>query len=214
MEKREEYDEVLKKVLELGEQAKKGLRMSMKALVERNAGLCEEVDEAERRTDYLNLEIEELCLKTLSKGVLSKKDFRFFANILRISGRFERMGDLSVEITEQCRRGLPKPLLKPYKTLSSMSEIALEMLDMNLEAIFKGKSVSEEEFKLKVNTIDDLYEDIYGQLVAHVHQNPKSFDDAILLLNIALTLERIGDIACKIANRVIYMVEGRRVWIH
>lgn len=213
MEKLEGHDEVLKRVLEIGDQAKRGLRLSMKALVERDAGLFEEVYKAESRTDHLNLEIEELCLRALSRRDLSEKDFRFFANVLRVSERFERVGDLSVNIAEQTRRGLPKPLLKHHKNLSSMSEIALEMLDMDLEALSKARSVSEEELKIKSHAIDDLYEEVYGRLVAHVHENPDSFDDAILLLNIASTLERIGEIACKIANRVVYIAEGRRVWL-
>ena len=212
--KENEQKEVLKKVLEIGDQAKNALRLSMKGLIERDIKSCEGVEKIEEKTDYLNFEIEELCLKTLANSVLSDKDFRFFATMLRISERFERIGDLSVKIAEQARRSLPKPLIKHYKNLSSMSKLVFEMLDINLEAIYRNKSVSEEEIRVKDNAIDFLYEDIYGRLVAYVHQNPKSFDDAILLLNIASTLERIGDISCKIANRVIYMVEGRRVWLH
>ena len=77
----------------------------------------------------------------------------------------------------------------------------------------KGTTLSQEQFKSKDDNIDDIYNDIYGRIVSIVHENPKSFDDAILFLMIAQTLERIGDIACKMANRIIYIVEGKRVWL-
>lgn len=213
MENIKKHDLVLKKLEELGREAVRSLEISVKSLLERDAGHFEEIDQIERKTDYLNVEIEELCLAALMTRELSKEDFRFFAGTIGIAQRFERVADHSVEISEQCRRGLPKPLLKPSDRLSAMNKIAVEMLDMNIEAILKGRSPPQERIREKGHEINDLYSDIYGRLVAYVHQDPRSFDDAILLLDIARTLQRIGDIAGKIANRIIYIYEGKRVWL-
>ncbi len=197
----------------MGDLAKGALKTSLDALMERDASPCVEVERTERETDFLNLEVEDACLELLSTRRLSERPFRFVATAMKISERFERIADLAVRIADLSKRGLPKPLLKPSNHLFAMGQIAQEMIDIDLEAISKDTTVAIDKLRGKDDAMDSLYERVYGDLVALVHQNPRAFDDAMLLLTIALTLERIGDMVCKIGNRLIYIAEGKRVWI-
>ncbi|MFQ6075368.1 MAG: phosphate uptake regulator PhoU [Candidatus Bathyarchaeia archaeon] len=213
MEARHEFEKVRGKVLEMGRLAKSALKMCLDGLMERDISLCDKVSGVEREADFLNLEVEDLCLDALSARRLSGRDFRFMATMMKVSERFERMTDLTVKIADLSRRGLPKPLLKPASDLRSMGSTAQEMIDITLHAISTDATVSTEELEGRDDVIDDLYEDLYGKLISCVHQNPQCFDDAVLLLIIAVTLERIGDLACKVGNRIVYIAEGKRVWM-
>lgn len=204
---------IRKKVLRIGELAKTSIRVSLEALTNRDAGLCDEVREIEKETDFQNLELEDVCLEVLSSHKLPIKPFRFVATSMNISGRFERIADLAVEISEYTMRGLPKPLPEPSADIVNMGRIVEDVIDTDLEALSEDTVVSMEKLRSKGRDMKNLYEKIYGKFVSYIHQHPESFDDAMLQLKIASTLERAGEVACKIGNRIVYIVEGKRIWV-
>jgi phosphate transport system protein len=208
-----EFENVRVKLLEIGKLGKDALNLSIKGLMERDAGLSEKIQEMETHSDLMNVEVEDRCLTLLSTQILSGSSFRFVSMAIKISERFERIADLALEITNLSKRGLPKQLLAPSKDLPKMSIIASEMIDLNLDALSRKRGAHSERLRELDEKMIRLAEQICGNLVANVHQNPHSFDDAILLLSIMTILERIGEIACKIGNRIIYATEGKRIWI-
>jgi phosphate uptake regulator len=115
--------EVMEIILEMGTFAKKALRLSMRALTQRDIGFFEQVEEAEKRTDELNIKIEEICYQQLRKKELSEEEFRFFSITPQISDRIERFADLATNINNITKRGMPKPITIPLESLGFMSEI-------------------------------------------------------------------------------------------
>jgi phosphate transport system protein len=208
-----EFKIIRQKLLRIGELAKNAVNVSMDALRKRDASLCNRVNHVEKETDFLNVDVEDTCLEILSSHKLQSKAFRFVATAMNISSRFERVADHAVEIAEHCRRGLPKSLIPPSVYILKMGEVANAMIDINLEAISKDSMIPIEDLERKQREIIDLYETVYGSFVSFIHENPEAFDDAMLLVKVALDLRRIGELAVKIGNRVVYIMEGRRTWI-
>jgi len=208
-----EIETIRRKVLRTGELAKRSVQVSMDAIMTRDAGLCDRVDDIEKEVDFLNVDVEDSCLETLSSEKLSEKHFRFVATSINIATRFERMTDLTSEICGYCRRGLPKPLLKPSMDLRRIGQTAQDMIDIDLKALSHDLMVSTEELRNRQNHMENVYEAIYGNLVSYVHQHPESFDDAMLIVRIVWSFMRIGELATKIGNRIVYIMEGRRIWI-
>jgi len=208
-----EIETIRKKVLEIADLARRSIRISVKALMNRHSGLCDQVKEIEKETDFINVETEDKCLEVLASHELPAKLFRFVAASIDISSRFERIADLAVEICEYCIRGLPKPIPEPSFDTQKMGKIFEDMIDIDIEALSRDAVVSVEKLRNKENDMKQLYEKIHANFVSYVHKHPESFDDAILLLKIASALERAGELTCKIANRIVYAVEGRRIWL-
>ena len=208
-----ELEVIKRKTLRAGELAKRSIQMSVDAILFRDPSLCNHVGDIEREVDFLNVDVEESCLKVLSLGNLSERTFRLAATLIDVSSRFERITDLGSEICDYFKRGLPKPLLKPFLDLQKMNEAVHEMIDIDLRALSKDLTVSVEEMKNKQGDMVTHYEAIYRDIVSYVHQHPASFDDAILMVSILGNLVRIGELAMKIGNRIIYIVEDRRIWL-
>ncbi|MFH1774422.1 MAG: phosphate signaling complex protein PhoU [Methanobacteriota archaeon] len=200
-------------VLKMGSYAKDCVLLSVQSLKEQNLELVEKICKIEEESDLLNFNVEERCLKLAALQQPVARDMRFIATMINISGNFERICDLSVKITEITRKTIGRPLLKPLIDIPRMAETVGEMLDIDLEAIAQQRSVAAEELAKRDDFIDSLYQQVYNELLTFMMKDPRSIDDATDLLFVAIYLERIGDIVAKTGARVIYMVEGKRVWI-
>ena len=56
--------------------------------------------------------------------------------------------------------------------------------------------------------IDDLYQQIYRELLTYMMADPKTIERATYLLWVSHDLERVADRTTNIAERVIYLVTG------
>ena len=56
--------------------------------------------------------------------------------------------------------------------------------------------------------MDQLYEQVYHELIADMVKDPRSIQRATYLTWVAHNLERIADRATNICERVVYLVEG------
>jgi len=133
--------------------------------------------------------------------------------MIKISDNFERICDLSEKISDIAEKYKEKELLKPLIDIPRMASTIAKMIDIDLEAIRSKTSPSVEELTKKDDLLDELYIQIYNELISFMIRDPRRIDDATDLLFVARYLERIGDIAAKTGARIVYIVEGRRVWI-
>jgi phosphate transport system protein len=102
-----------------------------------------------------------------------------------------------------------EPLLKPLIDIPRMAQKAREMLDQALQAfinrdIQKAKDLCEED-----DEIDELYNQVYRELLTFMLQDPKTITRATYLLWAAHNLERIGDRVTNICERTVFMVTGK-----
>jgi phosphate transport system protein len=62
--------------------------------------------------------------------------------------------------------------------------------------------------------VDELYNQVYRELILFMVQDPETIQKATYLLWVAHDLERIADRATNIAERVIFLVTGKLVEIN
>ncbi len=201
-------------VLELSGIAKEAIRLSVEALKEKDIEKAKIVYELEKRSDVLNMDIEEECLSLAALQQPVARDLRFIASMMRISNNYERICDLAQKIAYIAKKTFDKPLLKPLIDVPRMCNLVIEMLEINEASIKTGDtSMLEKELKARDDEIDLLYNQTYNELIGYMVRIPHRIDDAIDLLFVAKHLERMGDLVAKSAARLVYIEEGRRVWI-
>ncbi|TMB46229.1 MAG: phosphate transport system regulatory protein PhoU, partial [Deltaproteobacteria bacterium] len=61
------------------------------------------------------------------------------------------------------------------------------------------------------DTIDQLHEQLFRELLSYMVENPATVSRAMRLLFVSKYLERVGDHATNIAEMVIFMVKGRSI---
>jgi phosphate transport system protein len=206
-------EKIREEVLELGGIAKQAVLLSVESLKERDMAKASQVGELEEKSDLLNLNIDESALKLMALQQPVARDLRFVNAMIKISDNFERIADLALKIAEIAQKYEKRELLKPLIDIPRMATTIAEMIDMDLEAIEKHVSPDTNKLVEKDDLLDDLYTQIYNELISFMVRDPRKIDDATDLLFVARYLERIGDIAAKTGARVVYMVEGRRVWV-
>jgi phosphate transport system protein len=120
----------------------------------------------------------------------------------------ERMADHASGIAKTVIRMGDEPLLKPLIDLPRMADLAREMLSDALNAFIKRDAPAAKAIAPRDEEMDLLYKAIFDELVDIMAHKPDSVERATYLLWCAHNLERIGDRAINIVERVIFMTTG------
>jgi phosphate transport system protein len=136
---RQSFDEQLsalqQDVVRMGSMAIQAVDTAVRALAERNVGLCDEVMAIENQIDALNMDIESRAIELLALQQPMARDLRTIAGVLRIIADIERIGDYSVDITRQARALSDQVLFKPLVDIPRMATLVQRMLHDALEAL-------------------------------------------------------------------------------
>lgn len=175
--------------------------------IEDAKGLIEADSEINRR----RYRIESESLSLLARQQPMATDLRTIAAILEISGELERIADYSKGIAKIVLVLGSTPLVKPLVDIPRMATLASDMLhrallcfvDKNLEAAY---SIPQED-----EQVDDLYDQVYRELMTYVLADPRNIDGASHLMWVAHNLERAADRVVNICERVIFTVTGEQI---
>ena len=211
---RKEYVEDLEKlkgdVQRMGELAKESAKNSIKALVQRDAELASKIIKDNGTIDELEFDIENRCMKLLALQQPMAVDLRTIGTCMKIITDFDRISDLAGDIAEIVIRIADEPHAKPLIDVPRMSEISQGMISDCLTAFSSGNVKILEDFSERDDVIDALFDQVRRELMMIMIENPRCIANASHLLFVGLHLERIGDHACNIASRIIYMVTGEK----
>ena len=207
-----EYEQELghlrEQLLVMGSRVEEIIGGSMRALMERDASLAERMIESDRTIDRLEVELDGQCMQILARRPPVASDLRFITLVLKVVTDLERMGDLAVNISERVLELTGEVPLKPYVDLPRMAIEAQSMLRDALDA-FVAKDVERARQVIdRDQMVDDLYGQVFRELLTYMMENSKNVYRATRLQSIAKYLERIGDHATNLAEMVVFMVKG------
>jgi phosphate transport system protein len=212
------FDEELKhlneKLLEMVRLVEEAISRAVRALVKRDAKLAEQVIQADEAINFLEIEIEELCLKLLALQQPLAIDLRFIASALKINNDLERIGDQTVNIAERTLDLLKQPLLKPLIDIPRMATLAQKMVKDSLDAFVNRDTKLARDVLKRDDYVDDLNDQIFRELLTYMMQDPKTISRAVDLILVGRHLERIADLATNICEDVIYLVDGKMIKHH
>ena len=196
-------------ILKMGHDVEARLMTVTKALRTDDVELAKEVRHGDWVIDEQELVIEKKCMHTLALLHPVAGDLRFILAIMRINCDLERIADLAKNVSKRLL-DLDKSEIE-LDLPSSVREMALRAGEMVSGAI---RALADEDVKLaaRIRKEDDRVDDLQREAFAWAHDqipaDVDSADAAIYILTIARALERIGDLACNIAEDVIFLVEG------
>jgi phosphate transport system protein len=97
-------------LLEMSSLAEELLRVSMEALLERDAAKAHAVILGDRELDAMEVEVDERCIQLLALQQPLARDLRLITMAMKISNDLERVGDHAVNIAEAVARLGAAPL--------------------------------------------------------------------------------------------------------
>ena len=183
----------------------------MRALSERRPSLAEEVISRDDTLDQLEVEIDTLCYQILALEQPVASDLRFIATALKIVRDIERIGDTAVNIAERARELIQEPELKKLIALPIMAEAAQRILKESLDAFVNSDADLAQKVVNEDDTVDDLYEQIFRELLTYMLEDTRNISRALKLIFIAKNLESVGDHSANIGEMVVFMVRGQDI---
>ena len=215
---RTDFDRDLKmlqdELLLLGSMVEKAIARSLDALKRRDLKASKEVIAEDDIIDHKRFELEERCIDLIATQQPLASDLRILVTVLHVSVELERMGDYAEGIAKISLMMGDEPPLKPLIDIPRMAEKSADMLRRSLDSFVNRDVVAAMNVCKDDDEVDQLYDQVYNELIAYMLADPSTVRRATYLLWVAHDLERIADRTTNIAERVIYLVTGKMVEIN
>ncbi len=206
-----ELSTLREQLLEMGGLVEAAIAASVRAVVERDTALAEQVKTRDRVVNRMEVAIDQSCRRILALRQPAASDLRFITTALKIVTDLERMGDLAVNIAERAADLAQAPALRPLHDLAKLAQLSEAQLKRALDAFVTGDAEEAEEVLKGDDHLDVLYLKIFQELLGLMMEDPRSIRRATSLMFVAKHLERFGDHATNLAEMVIFMVRGTDV---
>ncbi len=195
-------------IAEMGGLAEVAIARSVEALVKRDNDLAAEVIANDARLDALEVEVDRLAVRIIALRAPMADDLRDVISALKISGVIERIGDYAKNIAKRVGEVKGRAKIEPLTLIPAMADIAQSMVKDVLDAYAARDAQLAVEVVDRDEKVDEFYNSIFRNLVAHMMENPATISSAAQLLFVARNLERIGDHATNVAELVYYAATG------
>jgi len=207
-----ELVELRERLLEMGGLVETAIQSSIRAVIERDAELAQEVKTRDREINRMEVDVDGACRRILALRQPAASDLRFITTVLKIVTDLERMGDLAVNVADRALELTQAPAqsvaLSPMHDLAKLADLSEAQLKRALDA-FVTRDVEKAEQVLKGDDIlDVLYLKIFNSLLAIMMEDSRNIRRATSIMFAAKYLERFGDHATNLAEMVVYMVRG------
>ena len=206
-----ELETLRKDILQMGELVAKAIEDAVLSLAKQDVELARQVMASDDGIDNLEIEIEDKCMLLIAKQQPLARDLRIISTGLKITTDLERMGDHAYDIANVTLRLASQPLIKPLVDIPRMAQMAQKMLQNSLEAYTRMDTILAEQVCLADDDVDDLYQQVFRELLTYMMEDPKNIGQATQLIFVSRYLERIADHATNIAEWVIYLATGQRM---
>jgi phosphate transport system protein len=207
----EELDGLKQTLLAMGALVEDQIRRVMRALVERDGELAQNVIDRDREVNAYDVEVDEKCVELLALHQPAAGDLRFITTAMKIVTDLERIGDQAVNIAQRAIELNEEPQLKPYIDLPRMAEKSQRMVKEALDAFVARDTELARQVCAKDAEVDGIKEQVFRELLTYMMSDAKTIPRAIRLMLVSRFLERVADHATNIAEMVIYMVESKMV---
>ena len=178
------------------------------ALKTRNLAASRQVVADDDYIDRKQAEIESRCIDLIATQQPVARDLRSIIALLHIGVELERIGDYAEGIGKISLRMGNEPPLKPLIDIPLMAQKATDMLHDSIDALLTRDTGKAQAVCDADDEVDDLYDQVYRDLLEYMIADPETIQRATYLLWVAHDLERIADRATNIAEQVEFLVRG------
>ena len=206
------YDQELKRLrnmlTQMGGIVETQVALAADAIMQRDAASATRAVEEDPKVDALEREVESFVIRLLALRQPVAGDLRQIVAALKITSDMERIGDYAANVAK--RSIVLAQFSLPY-SLAGLAHMA-RMVQGQLKSIIDALGENDAEKAVEVwrsdQVVDDIYNAIFRELITYMMEDPRNITPCTHLLFIAKNLERIGDHATNIAEKLYYAVTG------
>jgi phosphate transport system protein len=208
-----EIQQLKDELLLMGSMVEQQLLDAVDALKRRDVEASRHIYAADAKINSKRFGIEEQVMILIATQQPMAHDLRLLASILEVSAELERMGDYAKGIATINIRIGEEALLKPLIDIPRMAQKAADMLHRALTAFINEDVETARAIPAEDDEVDDLYKQVYRELMTFVIADPRTIDRANFLDWTAHNLERFADRVTNICERTVFIVTGEIIEI-
>ena len=207
----QQLGELKEDVLKMGSIVENELYVAMDALERLDTGRAREVHQLDNEVNNTLFEIEEKCFALIVTQQPAARDLRAIVTVMNMIVDLERMGDQAKGIAKVVPHMVHSSDIPRPRELWQMSTMVGRMLNQTMTAYAHDNVDLALQVARQDDDVDALYAKVFAQIMDHMAQvgSSEKVEATYEALRAARELERYGDLATNIAERVIYMVTGR-----
>ena len=196
-------------LLEMGGIVETQISSAVKALVERDIELGEQVRAQDKQVDDLEVQIDDLAIRLLALRQPMAEDLRAVVCALKVSSNLERIGDYAKNIAKRSSvLAQVQPIGSASATIKRMSKLVQAMVHDVLNAYVERDGDVAEDLRLRDEEVDQMHNTLFRELLTYMMEDARNITPCLHLLFIAKNLERMGDHTTGVAEQVYYLVTG------
>lgn len=207
----QELAELTSLICQMGGLAEQQVAGAVDSLLSRDIEIAATVIERDDEVDVLEEKIDQHVIRLLALRQPMAVDLRIIAMALKISNDLERTSDYAVSIAKRAQRLAEQPEVKPLMTIPRMAPICIGMIKDVLDAYVDRDADKAMAVWERDKEVDELYDSLFRELITYMLEDPRTISRCIDLLFVAKNLERIGDHATNVAEKIHYMIHGSQI---
>lgn len=207
----DEINGLQRQIIQMGGVVEKQVADAVRALRDRDVTLAANVINRDDQVDQMEEDIDKEVIRLLATRQPLAIDLRLVAMATKISNDLERIGDYAANMAKRAISLAEQPPLKPLYTIPHMAVITQAMMKEILDAYVERDSAKAMAAWHRDDEVDQLYNSLFRELMTYMLEEPRNIPTCVDLLAVAKHIERIGDHACNVAEKIHYMVHGERI---
>jgi phosphate transport system protein len=208
----EDLEGVRSAVLQMGGLVEQQLQNGVRAIVNGDARLGEEVAHLDHKINAMEVAIDDDCSRILATRGPTASDLRLIVAVIKTITDLERIGDETEKLGHAAARftSMDRPAER-YRELKHIGELVTEMVHGALDAFARLDTEAALQVARRDRVVDEEYDAIQRQCITFMMEDPRAIRRTLDVMAIARALERVGDHAKNICEYVVYMVLGKDI---
>lgn len=208
----ESLEEIRSQFLRMGGLVESMIIDSVESLSTGDIALVERVEAYELEVNRLEVEIDSLITQVIARQQPAAIDLRLLLSVTKMITDLERCGDESEKIARTARRLHEQDIrFEPIVDLSFMGDLVARNLRDALDAFARFDPIAAAKVVRADKKVNKAWRSILRETSSFVIEDPRTMSHTMEAIFMARALERIGDHASNMAERVIYTVQGEDV---
>ena len=206
-----EMERLQNQLMDLGVLVENAVLQSVEILKKQDLEAARRLVAADTDVNRMRYEIETETLILIARQQPMAGDLRTLAAVLEIATELERIADYAKGIAKITIKLGTEPLMKPLIDIPRMAVLSADMLHRALLCFADRDASTARAIAAEDQVLDDLYDQVYRELITYVLADAKNIDGANHLMWVAHNLERTADRSVNICERVIFMTTGEMI---
>ena len=165
----------------------------------------------ERQINQMQVESDLRCNQIIAKRQPIAIDLREIIGVIHGVNDLERIGDEAKKIALKAKDFNGRPLPIDLDKIQRMADLVVAMLGAAIDAFVRHDTAVSASLAERDRAVDQLRDGLIEELIATMAADSRCVSDALALVFIVQSIERVGDHAKNLAEAVIYIVKGADV---